>query len=61
VKSVKLTSSAGTRPQSAAVSVVRPYKMAPDPPSVAILWLNCYRDVWRTIAYDVGIDYRTIY
>jgi hypothetical protein len=35
--------------------------MAPDPPSVAILWLNCYRDVWRTIAYDVGIDYRTIY
>jgi len=61
VKSVKLTSSAGTRPHSAAASGVRPYKMAPDPPSVAILWLNCYRDVWRTIAYDVSIDYRAIY
>ena len=61
MKSVKLTSSAGARPHSAAASVVRPYKMATDPPSVAILWLNRYRDVWRTIAYDVGIDYRTIY
>jgi hypothetical protein len=61
VKSVKLTSSAGTIPHSAAASVVRPYKMASDPPSVAILWLNCYKDVWRTIAYDVSIDYRAIY
>ena len=61
MKSVKLTSSAGTRPHSAAASGVRPYKIAPDPPSVAILWLNCYRDVWRIIAYDVSIDYRTIY
>ena len=61
MKSVKLTSSAGTIPHSAAASGVRPYKMAPDPPSVTILWLNCYRDVWRTIAHDVGIDYRTIY
>jgi hypothetical protein len=61
VKSVKLTSSAGTIPHSAAASGVGPYKMAPDPPSVALLWLNCYRDVWGTIAYDVSIDYRAIY
>ena len=61
MKSVKLTSSAGTKPHSAAASGVRLYKTAPDPPSVAILWLNCYRDVWRTIAYDVSTDYRTIY
>jgi hypothetical protein len=61
MKSDKLTSSAGTIPHSTAASGVRPYKMAPDPPSVAILWLNCYRDVWRTIAYDVSIDYRAIY
>ena len=61
MKSARLTSSAGTIPHSAAVSGVRPYKMASDPPSVAILWLNCYRDVWGTIAYDVSIDYRAIY
>ena len=46
---------------SAAMSRVRPYKMTPDPPSVAILWLNCYIDVWRTIAYDVSINCRAIY
>ena len=61
MKSVKLTSSAGMRPHRAAASWVRPYKMASDPPSVAILWLNCYSDVWRIIAYDVSIDYRAIY
>ena len=61
MKSDKLTSSAGTIPHSAAASGVGPYKMAPDPSSVALLWLNCYRDVWRTIAYDVSIDYRAIY
>ena len=46
---------------SAALSRLRPYKMAPDPPSVAILWLNYYRDILRTIAQDVSIDYRRIY
>ena len=61
MKSAKLTSSAGTIPHSADVSEVRPYKMASDPPSVAILWLNCYRDVWRKFAYDVSIDYRAIH